>query len=172
VTSVTLALLGWNANGAHAAARNTARFSALCFIVAFATPGLARWFQGIPQTGLTLSFVAAHLVHYAVVAVLLATFERARLVHDFIRLAPIALAGFALVVALGFTASHRSSRLYMFAHIVSLYIVFIIFCLAFVLNRGWPLRFVAFLLGSALILRLTGQRAARLSLPLQTSASR
>jgi len=83
VAVTTLAIRGWNSGGAHAAARNTARFSCLWCVAAFAAPGLARLGHGLPAGArLVQAFVAAHLVHFAVVAALIASFERAHLAAE------------------------------------------------------------------------------------------
>ena len=65
VVAAAYAVHGWNAAGAHAAARNSARLSALWFALAFAAPGLVRFFRSLPApTTLVYSFFAAHLVHF------------------------------------------------------------------------------------------------------------
>ena len=48
VVAAAYAVHGWNAAGAHAAARNSARLSALWFALAFAAPGLVRFFRSLP----------------------------------------------------------------------------------------------------------------------------
>lgn len=153
VAVTTVAIQGWNSGGAHAAARNTARFS--CLVVAFAAPGLARMVRGLPAGArLVRAFVAAHLVHFAVVAALIASFERAHLAEKPGQSAAVLLIGFSLVVGLGITAMPRVSRLYTSAHRGMLYLVFLIFFLAFAHNAVKPLRLMAVLLAGALLLRL------------------
>lgn len=152
----TLAIQGWNAEGAHAVARNTARFSALWFVVAFAAPGLARVIRGLPAGGhLVQVFVAAHLVHFAVVAALIANFERAHLTEKPLQSAVVLLIGFSLVVGAGLTSTPCRSRFYSALHRVALYSLFVIFFLAFARNPVRPLRFMAVPLALALLLRLT-----------------
>jgi len=83
VWAASWAVYGWNVVGAHVAARNTARFSALWFLVGFALPGVSRWIRALPS-GATLirAFVAAHLVHFATVAALFAPHSRPRLARS------------------------------------------------------------------------------------------
>jgi len=67
----------WNSAGIHAVARNSARFSALWFMVAFAAPGLGRYIRGLPTVKTLLwAWCAAHMVHFASVRILLSIFER------------------------------------------------------------------------------------------------
>jgi len=68
LAAATLAVLGFTAPAAAAAARNTARFSGLLFALALAWPalgGAARRFAA--TSALLCAFVAAHAVHYAAV---------------------------------------------------------------------------------------------------------
>ena len=142
----------------HTAARNTARFSMLWFMVGFAAPGLARWLRRLPsEARLIQAFTGAHAVHFAVVALLHATFEFA---HVAKHAGPVALSmvgGFAIVMAAGFTTAPRASRLYTVIHQIALYVVFVIFFLAFSFNPVKPLRVFGVFLGLALLLRLTAR---------------
>ena len=156
VAVATTALHGWNAAGGHAAARNTARFSSLWFMAAFAAPGLSRLVRGLPAAArLVQAFVAAHLVHFAVVAALIASFERAHLVQKPLASAAILVFGFSLVVGAGLTATPRASRLYSRLHTVTLYVLFLIFSVAFAQNAVKPLRLMVVPLALAFLLRLT-----------------
>jgi hypothetical protein len=156
VAVATLAFHGWNAAGAHAAARNTARFSSLWFMVAFAAPGLGRLVRGLPAGArLVQAFVAAHLVHFAVVGALIASFETAHLAQKPLASAAILVFGFSLVVGSGLTATPRGSRFYSGLHTFTVYALFLIFFLAFAQNAVKPLRLMAVPLALALILRLT-----------------
>src|SRR5579862_3734833 len=146
VAVTTLAIRGWNSGGAHAAARNTARFSCLWFVAAFAAPGVARLVHGLP--------VAARLVQFAVVAALIASFERAHLAQKPGQSAAVLLIGFSLVVGLGITATSRTSRLYTAVNRGMLYLIFLIFFFAFVHNAVKPVRLLAVLLALALLSRL------------------
>jgi hypothetical protein len=151
----TILFRGWNAAGAHAAARNTARFSSLWFMVAFAAPGLTRLVRGVPVGARPVqAFVAAHLVHFGVIGALIASFETAHLVQKPIASAVILVFGFSLVVGAGLTATPRGSRFYSGLHKFTLYALFLIFSLAFVQNAMKPLRLMAVPLALALILRL------------------
>ncbi|HYL96785.1 MAG TPA: hypothetical protein VET69_13355 [Terriglobales bacterium] len=155
VAVATIALHGWNAAGAHAAARNTARFSSVWFMVAFAAPGLTRLIRGLPAGArLVQAFVAAHLVHFAVVGALIASFERAHLVQKPLASAAVLVFGFSLVVGAGLTATARGSRYYIVLHTLILYVLFLIFFLAFAQNAVKPLRLMAVPLALALLLRL------------------
>lgn len=156
VAVATIALHGWNASGAYAAARNTARFSSVWFMVSFAAPGLSRLVRGLPAAArLVQAFVAAHLVHFAVVAALIASFERAHLLQKPLASAAILVFGFSLVVGAGLTATARGSRYYIVLHTLTLYVLFLIFFLAFAPNAVKPLRLMAIPLALALLLRLT-----------------
>jgi len=156
VALATVVFRGWNAAGAHAAARNTARFSSLWFMAAFAAPGLSRLVRGLPAGArLVQAFVAAHLVHFAVVGALIASFETTHLVQKPLTSATILVFGFSLVVGAGLTATPRGSRLYSALHTFTMYVLFLIFFLTFVQNAVRPLRLMAVPLALALLLRLT-----------------
>jgi hypothetical protein len=158
VAATTLALRGWSSAGVHAAARNTARFSMLWLMVGFAAPGLVRWLRGLPsEARLIQAFTAAHAVHFAVVALLLATFESAHIAKHPGQAALSVLGGFTIVMAAGFTAAPRVSRLYTVIHQIALYAVFLLFLAAFSFNAVKPLRVLAVFLGLALLLRLTSR---------------
>lgn len=158
VAAATFAVHGWTAAATHAAARNTARFASLCFLLAFAAPGLTRWFPGLRSQGrLIHAYVAAHLVHFAVVGVLLLVFESAHLVQAPGKSSAVVLIGAAVVLTAGITARLRPSRLYNGVHAFAMYAIFAIFLLAFAHNPVKSLRVVAVLLGLALAVRLTSK---------------
>lgn len=150
----TFAIRGWNSAAAHEAARISARFAAVWFLIAFAAPGLVRFTRRLPTaTVLLWSWFAAHLVHFAIVAIILAAFERAQLVQHPARTLIVLLIGAGVVFGAALaTLSH--SRAAMVVQNVSLYAVFMLFTLAFAHNRVIALRFLAVALGLALILRL------------------
>jgi hypothetical protein len=156
VAGATLGLLGWNGASAHAAARNTARFSMLWLAVGFAAPGLLRFVKALPEEArLIQAFLAAHLVHFAVVALLLVTFDARHFAqHRFQAVLVIAI-GFGLTLTAGLTATPRASRLYSATHSVALYTVFLIFLAAFTTNPRWPWRLMAIPLLLTLLLRVT-----------------
>ena len=54
----------------------------MCFVIAFAAPGLMRFFGTVRVEQLFLTWFAAHFVHFASVAVLFETFVRPRLVQS------------------------------------------------------------------------------------------
>ncbi len=155
VVATTYVVRGWNAAGAHAAARNTARLSALWFAVAFAAPGLVRFFRRLPSPAtLVHSFFAAHVVHFGAVAVLFTRFEFAHVSQNPRRAAAVVLGGFLVVLVTTLTATPTPSRTYSYIHRATLYAVFLIFFLAFVAHPTKPLRAVAALLALSLVLRL------------------
>ena len=156
VAATTIALKGWALAAAHLAARNTARFSGLCFLVAFASPGLGRFVQGLPARARWIhAFVAAHMVHFGVVAASLLTLEWAHVAHHPIQSGLIVVLGAALVASVGLTATPRDSRAYTVCHTLLLYLIFLIFITAFVRDRSKPFRALAVFLAISLVLRLT-----------------
>ena len=160
VAAITCALRGWTATGLHAAARNTARFSCLWFIVAFAAPGLARLVRVLPHEAILIrAFVVAQFVHYAMVALLLAIFESANVVRNPPRAAAFLLGGFTIVTGLGWVATPRPSKLHSITRSLLLYVIFMIFFGAFVRTTVKPLHLLSALLGVALILRLASRFA-------------
>lgn len=158
VAGATLLLSGWRSAGLHAAARNTARFSMLCFMAGLAAPGLTRWIRALPsETRLIQAFVAAHLVHFAVVALLLGSFERAHIAGNPLQAAIVIVFGSGFVIGLGVTAAPRASRGCRVFRYLALYVIFLLFFAASVKNPVKPLRISAVLLFFALLLRLTSK---------------
>lgn len=155
VAAATYVVLGWTAFGAHAAARNTARFSFAWFVVAFAAPALARFVRNLPpEATLICSFLGAHVVHFATVLSLLVGFDFARVAEHPGRMAAVVGIGFSIVVLTALTASPRRSLLYTAVHKVTLYAVFMIFFAGYIRYPVKPLRALSVVLGLALILRL------------------
>jgi hypothetical protein len=154
VMSASWSVYGWNLIGAHVAARNTARFSSLWFILGFAAPGLNRWFRALPGFRIIQAFVAAHLVHFTAVAMLLAAFMPAHASHNPARTAAIVIIGSALVIAAGLTAKPRASAIYTTVHAALLALIFLIFFLGFLKDPLKPVRGLVVLLALALLLRL------------------
>jgi hypothetical protein len=154
VMSASWSLYGWNLIGAHVAARNTARFSSLWFIVGFAAPGLSRWLPALPGFRIIHAFVAAHLVHFAAVAMMLAAFMPAHVSHDPMRAGAIIVIGSALVIAAGLTARPRSSSVLTAIHAALLAVLFLIFFLGFLKDPLKPVRGLVVLLALALVFRL------------------
>lgn len=163
LAAVTFATYGWNAAGAHAAARYTARFSLLWFVVGFAAPGLARFVRALPsEASLIQAFVGADLVHFAVVGVLIAMLEPSPFLQNPARSSAVVLLGFSIVLGAGLTATPRPvSRLCTVVHESILYVIFAIFFLAYALNPAKPLRVMVVALGLALVLRLACGRNFR-----------
>jgi hypothetical protein len=156
VVLLTLAIQGWSSTGLHAAARNSARISAIWFVIAFAAPGLVRFVRGLPSvtTLLWVAWFAAHLVHFATVAILLASFERPHIAQHPGQTVLVVLIGSSLVFGTALTAASHSP-VPTVIHSISLYTVFGIFTLAFTRNRVPSLRLLAVALALALVLRLT-----------------
>jgi hypothetical protein len=154
VMTATYTVRGWNAAGAHAAARNTARLSALWFVVAFAAPGLVRIFRSLPAPAtLVHAFFAAHAIHFGTVAVLLTSFELSHVSQHPGRAAAVVLGGFLVVLVTALTVTAVPSWI-SYLHRATLYSLFLIFFGAFVANPNKPLRAVAVLLVLSLLLRL------------------
>lgn len=162
VATVAYSLFGWNSAGAHVAARSTARFSLLWFIVGFASPGLVRFRRlMLPrQARLIQSFVAAHMVHYTVVIVLGVLAADSMLRHPDARVILVVLLGFTLVAVVGLTADARGSRLRTIIQTGGLYIVFLIFFVDYLKHPLPQLRLFAVPLALALLLRwIPGSRS-------------
>ena len=155
VVLVTLAIQGWSSAGSHAAARNSARLSAMCYVIAFAAPGLVRFVRGLPSvTTLFWTWFAAHLVHFVTVGILLLSFERPHITRHPGQAVLVVLIGSCVVFGAALTsASH--SRMSTVTHKILLYVVFGIFTLAFAHNRIPALRLLAAALALVLVLRLT-----------------
>lgn len=157
VVLVTLQVEGWSAAGWHAAARNSARFSAMCFVIAFAAPGLMRFARGLPSAAtLFWAWFAVQLVHFASVAILFASFERPHIAQHPGQTAMVVLIGAIIVFGTALTMP-SDSRVRTLTHNVLLYAVFAIFTLAFAHNRVASLRVLAATLILALLLRLTAR---------------
>jgi hypothetical protein len=158
VSAATFLFYGWNVAAAHAAARNTARFSGLWFLAAFVAPGMRRILASLPDNSrLVRSFVAAHMVHFAVVALMLVVWESARIKKHPGQAAATVLLGFLLVVAVGLTSVPRASRAQTVVHRVLLYGIFLIFFSGFLKDVIRPLHLVAILFAVGLLLRLTNR---------------
>lgn len=158
VAAATYAIYGWNSLGAHAAARNTARFAMLWFITGFAAPGLARYYPTLAsEARLLQAFLAAQIVHFGTVALVLTNFGAAHISESPGRVLTVIVVGSSLAFAAGLTPRPRSARVYRIIHTVALYAVFAIFFLAFAGNRVKPLRALAVLPAAAFVLRMTGE---------------
>src|SRR5262249_52138672 len=154
---VTLRVEGWNLAGLHGAARNTARFSAMCFVFAFAAPWLMRFVRGFPSgTTLIWAWFSAHLVHFASVALLLLSFEQHRFVQHPGKTVLVVIVGFSVVVGAALT-SVAHSRIYRVMHTSLLYAIFVIFTVAIARDQIVWLRPLASALVLALALRLTAR---------------
>ena len=170
VVAVAYAVHGWNAAGAHAAARNSARLSALWFALAFAAPGLVRFFRSLPApTTLVYSFFAVHLVHFLTVSFLLVRFEFSHVMQTPGRAAAVVSGGFMLVLVAAVAAKPAASWSYRYLHKTALYAIFLIFFLAFARHSSRSLRTLAAVLALSLFLRLASD--LKLYSPRVTSAT-
>jgi hypothetical protein len=155
VAGMTYATLGLNRASAHAAARNTARFAGVCFLVAFAAPVMVRFVRRLPsQATLILAFVAAQGVHFATVLFVLFVFDREQLAQNPLRAALVLTGGFGLVLAAALTAEPRTKRWYTALRALALSVIFVIFTGAFAFNRPKPLIALAVLFLAVLIARI------------------
>ena len=158
VAGLRYAILGWSLAGAHAATRNTARFSAICFAIAFAGPALARLGRRVPSEAiLILALVAAQGIHFAAVIALLSIFERAHVAHNPLQTAVVFTVGFGLVLVASLTAQPRVGHCYRATRAFVLYAIFLIFTLAFATNRVKPWRGLLVLFVAALVLRVSAR---------------
>jgi hypothetical protein len=127
VVGLSFAFSGWNAEGAGSATRNSARFAIAFFLAGLAAPGLKRWMRWVPEPfALIQAFVAAQMIHFGCVALLHTRFAPGRF-HLSVGEAVVTIVGFSLVVAVGATAVSRPEhRFYSFAHLFTLYVLFLI----------------------------------------------
>lgn len=151
----TIAVVGWNPAGVHAAARNTARFSSLWCAAALAAPGLNRVLGELAERRLIGAFVAAHSMHLASVAVLLLTFERAHILPHPVQSAAVVAVGSVIILVLALS-SEGSQSFARAVRSIALYIASLIFFLAFYRNHVRSLRAIAMFFVVALVLRLSG----------------
>ena len=150
----TYAIIGWNSAGGHAAARNTARFSFLWFAFAFALPGLVRFHGAMPsETRAIQAFVSAHTIHYC--AVLTMGYLAAdSILRKGNRGSVLFVAiGFVLVLMVGLTSNPELARKYRRMNAILLYVVFLIFLVAYGKHPDHLLRSLLIPLLLALILR-------------------
>ena len=160
VALCTYAVVGWNSAGGHAAARNTARFSFLWFAFGFAVPGLMRLFSAIPsETRAIQAFVSAHMVHYC--AVLTMSYLAADSILRKRNTGSVLFVaiGFLLVLMVGLTSNPHGSRVYLRLHVFLLYVMFLIFLVAYGKHPNHLLRFLLVPLLLALILRWSSRLA-------------
>jgi len=162
VVGLSFALSGWNAEGAGSATRNTARFAISFFLVGLAAPGLKRWARWVPEPfALIQAFVAAQMIHFGCVALLHTRFAPGDF-HLSIGEGVVTIVGFSLVVAVGVTAApHPGHRFYSFAHVFTLYILFLILAADYGEHpvRVWRLMLIPVLL--AMLLRHLPRRSER-----------
>lgn len=115
---------------------------------------------------MVLAFVAAQGVHFATVIVLLSVFEREHVAQNPLQTALVSTLGFGLVLTAALTSQPRRAPWYAAFRTFALYVIFLIFTLAFAFNRVKPLRVLSVLLLGALIARLT----SRLQSPTRVAA--
>lgn len=153
---------GWNLQGAGSATRNTARFASLWFLVSFASAGVRRWLPSLPETPLLArAFVAAQMVHFAMVVALHASFQ----VPKTPPLGPAVILstgiGFSLVAIYGYTATARNTRLHRFGQTLTAYAIFTIYAVDYAKHPIHALRLMTIAVVAALILRLSSGRSGR-----------
>jgi hypothetical protein len=166
----TAAFRGWNSAGIHAVARNSARFSALWFMVAFAAPGLGRFIRGLPTAKTLLwAWCAAHMVHFASVAILPSIFERQHVEQHTVQSLLVVLIGSSFVFGATLIAA-SDSLLHTVLHNISLYAVFVLFTLSFIHNRVPSLRLLAVALGLALLVRVSAYIKSAKATPFSLSS--
>jgi hypothetical protein len=115
--------------GGIAATRYSARFSALVFALALAARGGRPWMLATNQVQLTLSFVAAHGIHYATVVGRAAMEPGNRLRHASLESLAVVAAGFGLLALLALTA-RAQSRTGARAHRIAFYLVGVLLAIA------------------------------------------
>jgi hypothetical protein len=160
VILLCFAVYGINAAGAGAAARNTARFAICFFLVGFAAPGIRKWLPWYPQPATLIhAFVAAQMIHFCSVIALHTKFAGEPLQLGLPQIAVI-LVGFSIVLGVGLTSMPSQSRVYNGAHVVFLYLIWLILAADYPQHPVKPLRLVAIPVVLALVLRhLPRQRA-------------
>jgi hypothetical protein len=163
--------VGWNAEGAGSAARNTARFASLFFAAGFAGPRLRALCPPLPQSATVIqAFFAAQMVHFASVALLHSRFAEQPL-HLGVPQIGIVLAGFSLVAIAGLTATpNPTSRLYRLAQLVSIHLIFLIYFLDYLRHPVKPLRVLAAVFLVALALRYLPYRGRSGAIPAPASS--
>lgn len=130
IALATYAYYGINFGSGRIAARNTARFSAICFALALAAHFHSRY--GRDYVALIKGFVAAHIVHFAAVLAYHAMIYK---LEEWMFWA-IASTGTSLLAATALTI-RRAPR----AHLVVTYVVWAAFMVAFgsnVMKRALP----------------------------------
>jgi hypothetical protein len=156
VAASTYAILGWNAAGAYASARNTARFSLIFFLAGFAQPGLVCLWQRMPSAATLIeSFVCAHIVHFVTVINAVALDKTHFLRHFSVPGILTVFVGASVVLGAGFTA--RQTGALRFLHQVLLYLNFAIFFAGYLKYPVNQMRGLAIVLALALLIRVAGQ---------------
>jgi len=155
IIGLCFAIYGLNAEGAGAATRSTARFAICFFLAGFAAPGVRKWLPWYPDAAsLIQAFVAAQMVHFCSVIALHTKFAAEPLPLGGPQIA-ITLIGFSIVLGAGITArphiqSHIISRA---AHLLLLYMIWLILAADYAKHPIKSLRLVAILVVIALVLR-------------------
>ncbi len=148
---------GWTAFGSHVAARYTARFAALLFILAYAAPGLQRLFSALPCSVRSIrTYVSAHCVHFIAVALVILVDKANHLRHLSTTTVLIVVIGSGLVLSAAATVTLTGSLLGRILHEVNLLLLFLIFLAAFAKHPSAPYRTVTILLVASLLTRIAG----------------
>jgi hypothetical protein len=152
VVGLSFAVFGWNTEGAGVATRSTARFAIAFFLLGLAAPGLKRWMRWVPEPfALIQAFVAAQMIHFGCVALLHTRFAPGRF-HLSAGEAVVTIVGFSIVVAVGAMAvPHPGHRFYGFAHIFTLYVLFLFLAADY---REHPVRVLRLMLVPVLVAML------------------
>jgi hypothetical protein len=173
IIGLCFAIYGLNAEGAGAATRSTARFAICFFLAGFAAPGLQKWLPWYPEAAnLIQAFVAAQMVHFCSVIALHTKFAAEPLQLGGPQIA-ITLIGFSIVLGAGITAPPRTQShiIYRAAHLVLLYMIWLILAADYAKHPIKSLRLVAILVVIALVLRHLPQRYTTKRDPSHPSAS-
>jgi hypothetical protein len=156
VAAFTLRSWGWNAAGAHAAARNTARVSSLWFSLVLAVPGLRRFWNALTPARATLAFLTAHAIHFATVTAALIGFDWERAATRPLRSVIFVAGGAALLVVFGWASLGEVSATKKWISRVAGALIFLIFLGAFA-RHPWPARALVLPLVAGLLLRFTAR---------------
>jgi hypothetical protein len=155
VIGLCFAIYGMDAEGAGVATRSTARFAICFFLAGFAAPGLRKWLPWYPDAAnLIRAFVAAQMVHFCAVIALHTKFATEPVPLGGPQIA-IILAGFSIVLGVGITASPRTQShfVYSAAHLVFLYMLWLILAADYAKHPIKSLRLMAIPVVIALVLR-------------------
>jgi hypothetical protein len=161
IIAVCFSISGWNEPGAGAATRNTARFAIVFFLLGFASPGLRKWLSWWPEPWVLLqTFVAAQFVHFSAVALLHTVFAEGGF-HLGLPQVIVVLVGFSIVAGVGGTAVNEpGKRLRASAHLVLIYLIFLILAADYSQHPVNAMRWMTLPLALAFVLRHLPRKTA------------